>query len=148
MFRVNNMELIKNYIFSLCGASIIVSITKIILHKSKLTKAVNIFLSLFLLFYMVAPFGIKNTDMNFYESGNAKYTQNYSDDGYSEFIDFTVRKVCEEENCTAERIIVHQKEKDGESAVDFIEIKLNDKSKAEIISEKLKNKYGFEVNVS
>ncbi len=142
------MELIKNFIFSLCGASIIASITKIILHKSKMTKAVNIFLSLFLLFYMVAPFGNKNTNMNFYESENTNHSHNYSADGYSEFIDFTVKTVCEEENCTAEKVIVHRKEKDGESTVDFIEVKLNDKSKSEIISEKLKNKYGFEVNVS
>lgn len=147
MFRVNSMELIKNYIFSLCGASIVVSIAKIILHNSKLTKTVNIFLSLFLLFYMVAPFGNNNADMSFSEPQNDKYTQEYTDN-YSEFIDFTVKKVCKEENCTAEKITVHRKEKDGENVVDFIEIKLSDKSKAEKISEKLQNEYGFEVNVS
>lgn len=147
MFRVNNMEMIKNYIFSVCGASIVVSLAKIILHNSKLTKTVNIFLSLFLLFYMVAPFGSKNADMSFPEPQKDSYTQEYSD-GYSEFINFTIKKVCKEENCTAEKITVHRKEKDGENVVDFIEIKLNDRLKAEKISEKLQNEYGFEVKVS
>lgn len=147
MFRVNNMELIKNYIFSLCGASIIISVAKIILHKSKLTKTVNIFLSLFLLFYMVAPFGNSSDDFTFYEPENVENTANYSNN-YSEFIKISVKKVCDEENCTAEKITVHEKEKDGENVIDFIEIKLNDKSKAAAVAGKLKNGYGFEVNVS
>lgn len=147
MFRVNNMEMIKNYIFSLCGASIVVSVAKMILHNSKFTKTVNIFLSLFLLFYMVAPFGNKNADMSFYEPKSSKNTEDYSD-SYSELIDFTVKKVCRDENCNAEKIAVHLKEKDGENVVDFIEIEVDDKSKAEKISEKLKNEYGFEVKVS
>lgn len=147
MFRVNNMELIKNYIFSLCGASIIISVAKIILHKSRLTKTVNIFLSLFLLFYMIAPFKSSSDNLDFYESENIKYTEDYLN-GYSEFINISVKKVCDEENCLAEKISVYEKEKDGENVIDFIEIKLNDETKAAAVAEKLKNDYGFEVNVS
>lgn len=141
------MEMIKNYIFSLCGASIIISIAKIILHKSKLSKTVNIFLSLFLLFYMIAPFGKSSDDFTFYEPENIEYTENFSS-GYTEIIKLSVQKVCEEENCIAEEITVHEKEKDGESMIDFIEIKLNDGSKAQTVAEKLKNGYGFEVSVN
>ena len=140
------MEMIKNYIFSLCGASVIISIAKIILHKSKLSKTVNIFLSLFLLFYMIAPFGKSSDDFTFYEPENIEYTENFSS-GYTEIIKLSVQKVCEEENCIAEEITVHEKEKDGESMIDFIEIKLNDGSKAQTVAEKLKNGYGFEVSV-
>lgn len=141
------MEMIKNYIFSLCGASVIISIAKIILHKSKLSKTVNIFLSLFLLFYMIAPFGKSRDDFTFYEPENIEYTENFSS-GYTEIIKLSVQKVCEEENCIAEEITVHEKEKDGESMIDFIEIKLNDGSKAQTVAEKLKNGYGFEVSVN
>lgn len=141
------MEMIKNYIFSLCGASIIISIAKIILHKSKLSKTVNIFLSLFLLFYMIAPFGKSSDDFTFYEPENIEYTENFSS-GYTEIIKLSVQKVCEEENCIAEEITVHEKEKDGESMIDFIEIKLNDGSKVQTVAEKLKNGYGFEVSVN
>lgn len=141
------MEMIKNYIFSLCGASVIISIAKIILHKSKLSKTVNIFLSLFLLFYMIAPFGKLSDDFTFYEPENIEYTENFSS-GYTEIIKLSVQKVCEEENCIAEEITVHEKEKDGESMIDFIEIKLNDGSKAQTVAEKLKNGYGFEVSVN
>ncbi len=141
------MEMIKNYIFSLCGASVIISIAKIILHKSKLSKTVNIFLSLFLLFYMIAPFGKSSDDFTFYEPENIEYTENFSS-GYTEIIKLSVQKVCEEENCIAEEITVHEKEKDGESMIDFIEIKLNDGSKAQTVAEKLKNGYGFEVSVN
>lgn len=148
MYRVNSMELIKNYIFSLCGASIVVSVAKIILHNSKLTKTVNIFLSLFLLFYMIAPFGSKNTSTDFYNYVNERHTENYSSDSHSDFITFAVRKLCEEENCTADKIVIHKREKNGEKVIDYIEVKLNDSSKAEIIAEKLKKEYGFEVNVS
>lgn len=141
------MEMIKNYIFSLCGASVIISIAKIILHKSKLSKTVNIFLSLFLLFYMIAPFGKSSDDFAFYEPENIEYTENFSS-GYTEIIKLSVQKVCEEENCVVEEITVHEKEKDGESMIDFIEIKLNDGSKAQTVAEKLKNGYGFEVSVN
>lgn len=142
------MELIKNYIFSLCGAGALVSAAKIILHDSKLKKSVNIFLSLFLLFYMVAPFGKANDDALSLKAENREKAETYSSENYSAFIEVTVEKVCREENCTAEKILIHEKEKDGEKVIDFIEIKLNDKSKADKISEKLKNEYGFEVKVS
>lgn len=142
------MELIKNYIFAICGASIIVSVAKIILQNSKLTKTVNIFLSLFLLFYMVAPFGNQKSSTDFYSYVKESNTENYSSDNYSDFITFAVTKLCEEENCTADKILIHEKERDGEKVIDYIEIKLNDNSKAEKIAEKLKKEYGFEVNVS
>ena len=142
------MELIKNYIFSLCGASIVVSVSKMILHNSKLKKTVNIFLSLFLLFYMVAPFGKENVSTDFFTEQKDISIEDFSTDSYSDFIDFAVGKLCEEENCTADKITIYEKEKDGEKVIDYIEIKLNDESKAEKIAERLTKEYGFEVNVS
>lgn len=142
------MELIKNYIFSICGAGAVVSAAKIILHNSKLTKTVNIFLSLFLLFYMAAPFGKADTDTFFDDLKKTEESETYPNENYADFIKFTVDKVCAEQNCAVEKTVIHEKEKDGEKVIDFIEIELNDKSKAENISEILKNEYGFEVSVS
>ena len=141
------MELVKNYIFSLCGASIVVSVSKMILHNSKLKKTVNIFLSLFLLFYMVAPFGKQNVSTDFYIDQKESNFEEYSIDNYSDFIDFAVNGVCEEENCSADKITIYEKEKDGEKVIDYIEIKLSDPSKSEKIAERLKKEYGFEVSV-
>ena len=142
------MELVKNYIFSLCGASIVVSVSKMILHNSKLKKTVNIFLSLFLLFYMVAPFGKQNASTEFFAEQKESNFEDYATDNYSNFIDLAVEKLCEEENCTANKIKIHEKEKDGEKVIDYIEIILSDPSKAEKIAERLTKEYGFEVNVS
>lgn len=142
------MELVKNYIFSLCGASIVVSVSKMILHNSKLKKTVNIFLSLFLLFYMVAPFGKENVSTYFFTEQKYSNIEDYTSDNYSGFIDFAVGKLCEEENCTVDKITIYEKEKDGEKVIDYIEIKLSDPSKAGKISARLKNEFGFEVNVS
>lgn len=142
------MELVKNYIFSLCGASIVVSVSKIILHNSKLQKTVNIFLSLFLLFYMVAPFGKQNVSTDFFTDQKDISIEDFATDNYSNFIDLAVEKMCEEENCSADKIKIHEKEKDGEIVIDYIEIKLSDPSKAEKIAERLTKEYGFEVNVS
>ena len=142
------MELVKNYIFSLCGASIVVSVSKMILHNSKLKKTVNIFLSLFLLFYMVSPFGKQNISNDFFTWQKESNFEDYVTDNYSNFIDLAVEKLCEEENCTANKIKIHEKEKDGEKVIDYIEISLSDPSKAEKIAERLTNEYGFEVNVS
>ena len=142
------MELVKNYIFSLCGASIVVSVSKMILHNSKLKKTVNIFLSLFLLFYMVAPFGKQNVSTEFFTEQKDISIEDFATDSYSNFIDLAVNGVCEEENCSADKIIIYKKEKDGEKVIDYIEIKLSDPSKSEKIAERLKKEYGFEVSVS
>lgn len=142
------MELVKNYIFSLCGASIVVSVSKMILHNSKLKKTVNIFLSLFLLFYMVAPFGKQNISTDFFTEQKDSSIEGFSTDSYTDFIDLAVNGVCEEENCSVDKIKIHEKEKDGEKVIDYIEIKLSDPSKAEKIADRLKKEYGFEVNVS
>ncbi len=143
------MEYIKNLIFSLCGASAVVSITKLILHDSKLSKSVNIFLSLFLMFYMIAPFGNAPTDSELFNNKNEENFEDFSSENYySDFIKLAVNKVCEQENCTAEKIEILETELNGETVIEYIEIKLNDETKAGVVADRLKKEYGFEVRVA
>lgn len=143
------MDYIKNLIFSLCGASAVVSISKLILHDSKLSKSVNIFLSLFLMFYMIAPFGNSPTDSELFNNTNGENFEDFSSENYySDFIKLAVNKVCEQENCTAEKIEIHETDLNGETVIEYIEIKLNDETKAGVVADRLKQEYGFEVKVA
>lgn len=143
------MDYIKNLIFSLCGASAVVSISKLILHDSKLSKSVNIFLSLFLMFYMIAPFGNTQTDSELLNNINQDNFEDFSTENYySDFIKLAVHKVCEQEKCTAEEIEIHETELNGETVIEYIEIKLNDGSKAGVVADRLRKEYGFEVKVT
>ena len=49
------MDGFKTWILSVCGAMILSSLFKMILSDSSLKKSVNIFFSLFILFYTVVP---------------------------------------------------------------------------------------------
>lgn len=143
------MDYIKNLIFSLCGASAVVSISKLLLHDSKLSKSVNIFLSLFLMFYMIAPFGNAPTDSELLNNIDGENFEDFSSENYySDFIKLAVNKVCEEEKCTAEKIEIHETDLNGETVIEYIEIKLNDSSKAGVVADRLKKEYGFEVRVT
>ncbi len=143
------MDYIKNLIFSLCGASAVVSISKLILHDSKLSKSVNIFLSLFLMFYMIAPFGNHPTDSELFNNTNGENFEDFSSENYySDFIKLAVNKVCEQENCTAEKIEIHETDLNGETVIEYIEIKLSDETKAGVVADRLKQEYGFEVKVA
>lgn len=143
------MDYIKNLIFSLCGASAVVSISKLILHDSKLSKSVNIFLSLFLMFYMIAPFGDVPPDSELFNDKNGENFEDFSSENYySDFIKLAVNKVCEEENCAAEKIEIQETDLKGETVIEYIEIKLNDGTKAGVVADRLKKEYGFEVRVT
>ncbi len=143
------MDYIKNLIFSLCGASAVVSISKLLLHDSKLSKSVNIFLSLFLMFYMIAPFGNAPTDSKLLNNIDGENFEDFSSENYySDFIKLAVNKVCEEEKCTVEKIEIKETDLNGETVIEYIEIKLNDSSKAGVVADRLKKEYGFEVRVT
>lgn len=143
------MDYIKNFIFSLCGASATVSVTKLILHDSKLSKSINIFLSLFLMFYMIAPFGDATADSELFNNISGENFEDFSSENYySDFIKLAINKVCEQENCMAEKIKIHEIDLNGETVIEYIEIKLNDGTKAGVVADRLKKEYGFEVRVT
>lgn len=141
------MELLKNWIFSVCGASITVSIIKLILNESKVKKTVNVFLSIFLLFYMIAPFGKKeNRPENF--DFEKEYSSEFSTtNSYEDLIYSAIETVCQKEKCKVLDINIDYTELDSEIVIKDITVIINNKEKAEVIKEELKVKYGFEVTV-
>ena len=54
------MDTFKLWILSVCGASAITSLCRLLVSKSKLKKTTNIFFSLFVLLYMLFPFANSN----------------------------------------------------------------------------------------
>ncbi len=140
------MELIKSWIFSLCGASMIASVIKIIFHGSKLKKSVNVFLSLFLLFYMLSPF-TNGTEIGNLETAESKIESN--EINYSKtFVETAISNVCVEHNCNIISINIDSFENDSEIIIRTVTLTINDKSKCETIQKEIFEKFGFEVDVN
>ena len=57
------METFKAWILSICGATLVTSLCKVILSNSKIQKMTNVFLSIFVLLYTILP--IKNINLSF-----------------------------------------------------------------------------------
>ena len=94
------MEIFKAWLTSICGATLITSLCKVLITKSKLKNITNIFLSIFVLLYMILP--IENVDLNFIklkENDVSDYslTLNY-EEGYETIISESIFYICKEHN--------------------------------------------------
>ncbi len=144
------MDMFKSWILSVCGASTITSLCKILLSKSKIRKTSGIFLSVFVLFYMILPNGNYNFHNNFEnneEHEESSFDLNYKD-GYEKIVIESVKKICEENNV---KIISYDIDsyidEDGYLFVDYITIDIADNNKIPETESEIENKLGFEVNV-
>lgn len=139
------MELLKNWIFSVCGASMVSSIIKIIFKGSKVSKSVNIFLSLFLMFYMISPF---DTKTDYYWKTGTNKDISYNNYSYSEFIEVAINDVCQEEGCEILSLKIDEDNKNDEVVINSVDLTIDDKDKCSSIKDKIMSKFGFEVYVS
>lgn len=144
------MDMFKSWILSVCGASIITSLCKILLSKSKIRKTSGIFLSVFVLFYMILPNGnysFHNNFENIEEHEESSFDLNYKD-GYEKIVIEAVKKICEVNNV---KIISYDIDsyidEDGYLFVDYITIDIADNNKIPETESEIENKLGFEVNV-
>ena len=91
------METFKFWILSVCGATTITSICKVLLSKSKSQKITNVFLSIFVLLYTILP--IKNMDFKFNSSQNENIEDDsyslYYQDGYEFIVTESIMNICE-----------------------------------------------------
>lgn len=142
------MDFIKNWIFSICGASMASSIVKLIFNGSKMSKSVNIFLSLFLMFYMISPFAGDKVNDIVQTSGGVDDKKIYSDCRYNDFFESAIESVCVEENCRIISFEIETEEQYGEVIVNCVSVIIDDKDKCETVKNKINEKFGFEVNVS
>ncbi len=144
------MDTFKMWMLSLCGATAITALFRILLSNSSLNKALNIFFTLFVLFYTVAPVQILFKD-NFFNETSINLSTEYNEiykKGYEQIIELSIEKVCEElEVELLSCDITSNMNDDGSLVVESIEIHIKDSNQDKYIKNELKKQLGYEVIV-
>lgn len=144
------MESFKVWMLSLCGATAITALFRILLANSSIKKVLNIFFTLFVLFYTVMP--IESIFVNDYFNNvsineEAEYNEIYKN-GYEQIIKFSIENVCEQFDVEVLSCsIASNMNNDSSLTVESIEIDINDSAKIETIGNELKKQLGYEVIV-
>lgn len=134
----------------MCGAMILSSLFKTILSDSSLKKSVNIFFSLFILFYTVVPlsnaFGEnKRTESEITTQSN--YDEIF-DEAYERIVEQSISNVCSELSVDISDIqIKAYSNKDGILCVESIKVDIIQKEKAQEVKNAINKQLGFEVDV-
>lgn len=143
------MNFFKIWMLSLCGATAITSLFRILLSNSSLNKVLNVFFTLFVLFYTVMPmqflFNNKNFDTDLINS-TVEYSEFYKE-GYEEIIEVSIKNECEKENVNVLSCNISSYIKDNYLYVDSVEISIDNYEKNESIKSILKERLGYEVTV-
>lgn len=144
------METFKAWMLSLCGATAITALFRILLANSSLHKVLNIFFTLFVLFYTITPFQlafnskwVNDTSSDFSTEHNEIYKN-----GYEQIIKSSIETVCKESGVEVNSFEIYSNMKDdGFLFVEKIEININNNYKKDIIKKEIKEKLGYEVIV-
>ena len=141
------MEEIKLYLLSVCGATAITGIFQIFLSNSNLKKSINVFLSIFVLFYTLIP--LTNMELNNFnfEFDNV-LTSITNQEAYEEIISSSIYDVCEKNSVEVLSIDIDSYLSDNYLHVEKVCVKISSPEKAQYIKEEIKNKLGYEVNVN
>lgn len=141
------MENFKIWIMSLCGATAISAIFKLLLSESSLKKTINVFFSIFILFYTVIPAQYlfkNNIDLNF--QTDVAYDEYYQD-GYEIIISQAITNLCDNLGVKVLSIDIDSYI-DDEGYINVNGIILNTDSKnPQSIKTEIEKKLGFEVQV-
>ena len=143
------MNFFKIWMLSLCGATAITSLFRILLSNSSLNKVLNVFFTLFVLFYTVMPMQLLFNNNNF-DTDLINTTVEYSEfykEGYEEIIEVSIKNECEKENVNVLSCNISSYIKDNYLHVDSIEISIDNYEKNESIKSILKERLGYEVIV-
>ncbi len=144
------MDNIKLWMLSLCGATAITAIFKILLSDTNLKKAINVFFSVFILFYILTPLNdyIKNDNsiINFYEHKTDKDEIYIS--GYEEIIKLSLENICNEKSIKVLDIKIESYlDDDGNIYINSLEIDIDDNNRILEIESVINEKLGYEVKV-
>lgn len=142
------MESFKIWLMSLCGATAISAIFKLLLADSSIKKVINVFFSIFILFYTVMPVqsffkeGVKisadNSDISYEE---------YYQDGYENIVTQAIINLCNDLGVNVLSLEIDSYiDNEGYLNVNKITIKTNSQNPQNIEVE-IENKLGFEVEV-
>ena len=142
------MESFKIWLMSLCGATAISAIFKLLLADSSIKKVINVFFSIFILFYTVMPVqsffkeGVKisadNSDISYEE---------YYQDGYENIVTQAIINLCNDLGVKVLSLEIDSYiDDEGYLNVNKITIKTNSQNPQSIENE-IENKLEFEVEV-
>ena len=140
------MEEVRQWFLSLCGATAITGIFHVFLENSSLKKTINIFLSIFVLFYTIIPLSnIEpiNVDVDL---KNLEFSE-FSKENYEQIILTTINNVCDENGVEIISVNIDSYIEDEKLVVNKIDVETDTPNKSKIIEDILKNDFGFEVNV-
>lgn len=142
------METFKIWIMSLCGATAVSAVFKLLLADSSLKKVINVFFSIFILFYTVMPlqsFFKENIELD--SDGNEISYNEYYQDGYEAVITQAVTNLCGDMGIKVLSIDIDSYI-DNEGYLNVEKIVLyTDSANTEEVENKIKNELGFEVEV-
>ena len=140
------MEEIRQWFLSLCGATAITGIFHVFLENSSLKKSINIFLSIFVLFYTIIPLSnIEPINVEL-DLKNVEFSD-FSKENYEQIILTTINNVCAENDVEIISVDIDSYIEDENLVVNKIEVETDTPNKSEKIEDILKNEFGFEVNV-
>lgn len=142
------METFKVWIMSLCGATAVSAVFKLLLADSSLKKVINVFFSIFILFYTVMPIQSFFKESIKLESDNLDVSyEEYYEDGYKAVITQAVTNICNDMDVKVLSIDIDSYI-DDEGYLNVEKIILDtDADNPQEVQNKIKNELGFEVEV-
>ena len=142
------MESFKIWIMSLCGATAVSAVFKLLLADSSLKKVINVFFSIFILFYTVMPIQsfFKESVKIRTENSDISYEE-YYEEGYETVITQAVTNLCNNMGVKVLSLEIDSYiDDEGYLNVNKIKLHINSDNPQEIET-MIKNELGFEVEV-
>lgn len=141
------MESFKVWLMSLCGATAVSSLFKILLSDSTIKKSINVFFSVFILFYTVMPVQtFLKADFDFNTENKIQYDECYQE-GYETIITQAITNLCNNMGVRVLSIDINSYiDDEGYFTVNKIILQTNSNNQNEI-KVKIKNELGFEVEI-
>lgn len=141
------MELIKQWFLSLCAATAITGIFNVFLSNTNFKKTVNVFLTIFVLFYTVIPLSnIQSSDISF-NIEDVEQSQ-LTEENYEQVIATAIKNICDNKNIEVLSVDIESYMDDDCLVVEKILVETDTPDKTKNIEELLKKELGFEVSVN
>lgn len=142
------MESFKIWLMSLCGATAVSAVFKLLLADSSLKKVINVFFSIFILFYTVMPMQSFFKESIKIDTENTKVSyEEYYEEGYKAVITQAVTNLCSNMGVKVLSLDIDSYiDDEGYLNVNKIVLK-TDSSNPQEVKNKIKSELGFEVEV-
>lgn len=141
------MDDFKQFLLSVCGATAITGIFQIFLSNSYLKKSINVFLSIFVLFYTLIPLSSIKFDGEFFETESLSM-DSFNQDTYKEIITTSINNVCLENSVDVISVDIDSYISDNYLYIKKIVVKISNPEKTQYIENEIKNQLGYEVMVN